>query len=318
MAAEHSQGGVCGGMWCNPPHNRLSGGGTGGLPSPCSVAQPVGACDTTNSALNFSPNMDSALEFLDNAQWDQQNLCVYSDDSNGGNFDAVFTTDSRPMMNSDLFSNSPQDSSTITNDGDLKINLLMSPSASYLIQPSSNYNIHESQPKQSSISQLTDPNIDSMSSNDQFASPCCWAEPTSNCTAMNGHYSITSNSLSKTQSNLLSQNLDVANEGYDEEVEDTKSNINGQTPNKKPRIEAPSPLPTFKTDTASVLHEAIEYIKFLHVQVNDFETLKNKQNDKRDLRSRGLCLIPLSRICSIAQESQVDFWAPTFGGVLFR
>ncbi|URE06057.1 hypothetical protein MUK42_19219 [Musa troglodytarum] len=58
---------------------------------------------------------------------------------------------------------------------------------------------------------------------------------------------------------------------------------------KKPRIETPSPLPTFKvrkeklgdritalqqlvspfgkTDTASVLHEAIDYIKFLHDQV---------------------------------------------------
>jgi hypothetical protein len=58
---------------------------------------------------------------------------------------------------------------------------------------------------------------------------------------------------------------------------------------KKPRVTTPSPLPTFKvrkenlrdqitslqqlvspfgkTDTASVLQEAIEYIKFLHDQV---------------------------------------------------
>ncbi|CAH2041588.1 unnamed protein product [Thlaspi arvense] len=63
---------------------------------------------------------------------------------------------------------------------------------------------------------------------------------------------------------------------------------------KRPRIETPSPLPTFKvrkeklgdrvtalqqlvspfgkTDTASVLHEAIEYIKFLHEQVSVLST----------------------------------------------
>ncbi|CAI9087689.1 OLC1v1021832C2 [Oldenlandia corymbosa var. corymbosa] len=63
---------------------------------------------------------------------------------------------------------------------------------------------------------------------------------------------------------------------------------------KRPRIETPTPLPTFKvrkeklgdritalqqlvspfgkTDTASVLHEAIEYIKFLHDQVNVLST----------------------------------------------
>ncbi|XP_073030272.1 uncharacterized protein [Primulina eburnea] len=68
---------------------------------------------------------------------------------------------------------------------------------------------------------------------------------------------------------------------------------------KHPRLETPLPLPTFKvrkeklgdritalqqlvspfgkTDTASVLHEAIEYIKLLHDQVNVFSTpyLKN-------------------------------------------
>ncbi|KAI3745454.1 hypothetical protein L1987_58566 [Smallanthus sonchifolius] len=63
-----------------------------------------------------------------------------------------------------------------------------------------------------------------------------------------------------------------------------------ELPFKRPRLETPSPLPTFKvrkeklgdritallqlvspfgkTDTASVLHEAIEYIKLLHDQVN--------------------------------------------------
>ncbi|MQL68136.1 hypothetical protein Taro_000393 [Colocasia esculenta] len=124
---------------------------------------------------------------------------------------------------------------------------------------------------------------------------------------------------------------------------------------KKTRIETPSPLPTFKvrkeklgdritalqqlvspfgkTDTASVLHEAIEYIKFLHDQVGVLSTpyLKNgpamqhnqkpdKFKDgadglKQDLRSRGLCLVPVSATFPVVSEpTTADFWTPTFGG----
>ncbi|XP_043709621.1 transcription factor bHLH112-like [Telopea speciosissima] len=123
---------------------------------------------------------------------------------------------------------------------------------------------------------------------------------------------------------------------------------------KRPRIETPSPLPTFKvrkeklgdritalqqlvspfgkTDTASVLFEAIEYIKFLHEQVSLLSTpyMKNgaptqtqqqnsdKSNEgeghKQDLRSRGLCLVPLSSTFPVTNETAADFWTPTFGG----
>ncbi|CAO1946225.1 unnamed protein product [Urochloa humidicola] len=125
---------------------------------------------------------------------------------------------------------------------------------------------------------------------------------------------------------------------------------------KRPRIEAPSPLPTFKvrkeklgdritalqqlvspfgkTDTASVLHEAIEYIKFLHDQVSSLSSpyLKNgiplqqfqqkgsedaKDNNgdtKKDLRSRGLCLVPVASTYTVAAETVPEFWHPTFGG----
>nr|GEZ66374.1 transcription factor bHLH110-like [Tanacetum cinerariifolium] len=67
------------------------------------------------------------------------------------------------------------------------------------------------------------------------------------------------------------------------------------------------------TDTASVLMEAIGYIKFLQNQVETLSvpymksTQKNNrlpiqgvsleegnEEPKRDLRSRGLCLVPLS------------------------
>ncbi|KAK1667896.1 hypothetical protein QYE76_056055 [Lolium multiflorum] len=125
---------------------------------------------------------------------------------------------------------------------------------------------------------------------------------------------------------------------------------------KRPRIEAPSPLPTFKvrkeklgdritalqqlvspfgkTDTASVLHEANEYIKFLHDQVASLtypylkkanplqqfqpkgsENAKNDSGEpKKDLRSRGLCLVPVATTYTVASETVPEFWYPTFGG----
>ncbi|PKI67010.1 transcription factor bHLH112-like isoform X2 [Punica granatum] len=107
---------------------------------------------------------------------------------------------------------------------------------------------------------------------------------------------------------------------------------------KRARIETPSPLPTFKvrkeklgdritalqqlvspfgkTDTASVLHEAIEYIKFLHDQVNactDNKAPKDAEGPKIDLRSRGLCLVPISSTFPVTSETPTDFWNPTFG-----
>ncbi|KAJ4849576.1 hypothetical protein Tsubulata_035849 [Turnera subulata] len=121
---------------------------------------------------------------------------------------------------------------------------------------------------------------------------------------------------------------------------------------KRPRIETPSPLPTFKvrkeklgdritalqqlvspfgkTDTASVLHEAIECIKFLHGQVSVLSApyMKNANHiqhqqggdrlkepeGKHDLKSRGLCLVPISSTFPVANETTPDFWTPTFGG----
>ncbi|XVE80260.1 hypothetical protein DITRI_Ditri14bG0125700 [Diplodiscus trichospermus] len=124
--------------------------------------------------------------------------------------------------------------------------------------------------------------------------------------------------------------------------------------NKRPRNETPSTLPAFKvrkekmgdritalqqlvspfgkTDTASVLSEAFEYIKFLHQQVSVLSTpymksgapIQHQQTSekskvdpegpKQDLRSRGLCLVPVSSTFPVTHESTVDFWTPTFGG----
>ncbi|CAN6327708.1 unnamed protein product [Urochloa humidicola] len=123
---------------------------------------------------------------------------------------------------------------------------------------------------------------------------------------------------------------------------------------KKPRISTTSPLPTFKvrkeklgdritalqqlvwpfgkTDTASVLHEAIEYIRFLHDQVASLSSpylrcgrpvqvqklqqqqVKDDTETKEDLRSRGLCLVPVASTYAVASETAPEFWHPTFGG----
>ncbi|XP_023747329.1 transcription factor bHLH123 isoform X2 [Lactuca sativa] len=93
--------------------------------------------------------------------------------------------------------------------------------------------------------------------------------------------------------------------------------------------------PFGKTDTASVLFEAIDYIRFLHEQVSVLSTpyMKNgastiqhqpqklqqtseKSSDgtTHDLRRRGLCLVPFSRTFPVTHETTVDFWTPTFGG----
>ncbi|XP_057734720.1 transcription factor bHLH113-like [Arachis stenosperma] len=90
--------------------------------------------------------------------------------------------------------------------------------------------------------------------------------------------------------------------------------------------------PFGKTDTASVLHEAMGYIRFLHDQVQvlcspylqrlpssssspssfqhqcgEEEGLKE---DKRDLKSMGLCLIPLQSTLHVSSTNGADFWSP--------
>ncbi|KAI4365076.1 hypothetical protein MLD38_021096 [Melastoma candidum] len=114
---------------------------------------------------------------------------------------------------------------------------------------------------------------------------------------------------------------------------------------KRPRTETPSPLPTFKvgkeklgdritalqqlvspfgkTDTASVLHEAIDYIKFLHDQVHVLSSSYTRNGHppgfpanrggflRWELRSQGLCLVPVSSTFPVTCESQGDFWTPT-------
>uniref|UniRef100_A0A7N0TNV7 BHLH domain-containing protein n=1 Tax=Kalanchoe fedtschenkoi TaxID=63787 RepID=A0A7N0TNV7_KALFE len=80
--------------------------------------------------------------------------------------------------------------------------------------------------------------------------------------------------------------------------------------------------PFGKTDTASVLHEAMSYIKFLHdqVQVLSSPYLHSSPNQGGGdggavgLRSRGLCLVPVSCTAQVdGSTNGADFWAPAAG-----
>ncbi|CAN6446567.1 unnamed protein product [Victoria cruziana] len=136
-------------------------------------------------------------------------------------------------------------------------------------------------------------------------------------------------------------------------------------PSKKPRLESTTSMPPLKvrkeklgdrisalqqlvspfgkTDTASVLKEAIGYIKFLHNQVETlsvpylrsssstgsgaraiqgvhskaYSAGEKKEEDevKSNLRSRGLCLVPLSCLSHLSNEHVGALWPHTsFGG----
>ncbi|XP_042424324.1 transcription factor bHLH68-like isoform X1 [Zingiber officinale] len=91
--------------------------------------------------------------------------------------------------------------------------------------------------------------------------------------------------------------------------------------------------PFGKTDTASVLLEAIGYIRFLHGQIqalsspylgrasrnntNSHRHLQleeeEEEEEEKDLRSRGLCLVPASFTLQVEKDNAADFWAANLG-----
>ncbi|KAI3796260.1 hypothetical protein L1987_38927 [Smallanthus sonchifolius] len=94
--------------------------------------------------------------------------------------------------------------------------------------------------------------------------------------------------------------------------------------------------PFGKTDTASVLFEAIGYIKCLQEQVQllsnpylktniikdswvRFET-KDRGDMKLDLKSGGLCLVPVSCTPQVYHENNGTdyYWTPTYRGCFYR
>ncbi|KAI3697143.1 hypothetical protein L6452_29933 [Arctium lappa] len=76
--------------------------------------------------------------------------------------------------------------------------------------------------------------------------------------------------------------------------------------------------PYGKTDTASVLLEAMEYIRFLHEQVkvlsapylHNNSTAQSQEFDSYNLKSKGLRLVPISYTMGVASSNGADIWAP--------
>ncbi|KVI10817.1 transcription factor bHLH113-like [Cynara cardunculus var. scolymus] len=76
--------------------------------------------------------------------------------------------------------------------------------------------------------------------------------------------------------------------------------------------------PYGKTDTASVLHEAFGYIKFLQEQVQVLcspylqrpASAHIEGEGKKDLGSRGLCLVPVECTLHVAESNGADLWSP--------
>ncbi|CAK9186700.1 unnamed protein product [Ilex paraguariensis] len=243
----------------------------------------------------------------------------------------IFDTDSQPQES--FFDNQSMNYSSttdfLTNMNDFLPSL---PKFSSLLKPSL--------PKQQLSSHLQSSNITNFWNN-------------ASASALND---IRANLLASTQSHLLTSTFNLSAKLHNEDFQEPGSvstKTSSEPAFKRPRIETPSPLPTFKvrkeklgdritalqqlvspfgkTDTASVLHEAIEYIKFLHDQVGVLSTpyikngaavqrqqipdkMKDQEEPKQDLRSRGLCLVPISSTFPVATETTADFWTPTFGG----
>ncbi|KAM6585155.1 hypothetical protein CsatB_012157 [Cannabis sativa] len=93
--------------------------------------------------------------------------------------------------------------------------------------------------------------------------------------------------------------------------------------------------PFGKTDTASVLLEAIGYIRFLHTQIEALSSpylgnasknmrnfnqqyVNNGEDDDdekaKELKSRGLCLVPVSFTEHVGSDNGADYWAPAAYG----
>ncbi|XP_059649821.1 transcription factor bHLH111 [Cornus florida] len=94
--------------------------------------------------------------------------------------------------------------------------------------------------------------------------------------------------------------------------------------------------PFGKTDTASVLWEAINYIRCLQEQVQLLSNpylktnaskdswggmdRKDRGEAKLDLKSRGLCLVPISCTPQVYRDNTAgsDYWTPAYRGCLYR
>ncbi|KAD3336971.1 hypothetical protein R6Q59_028032 [Mikania micrantha] len=115
------------------------------------------------------------------------------------------------------------------------------------------------------------------------------------------------------QGNLSSLTLKKHKAGFSMSSKEKKDKIGD-------RIAALQQLvsPFGKTDTASVLHEALAYINFLHDQVkvlsapylHSSPAALSQELESYDLKSKGLRLVPVSYTIGVDSSNGADLWAP--------
>ncbi|MCL7039047.1 hypothetical protein MKW94_010173 [Papaver nudicaule] len=300
---------------------------TGGLPMSFSMNSASYECTpSTSTLLQSLYDPENHTEQLQRTSYDEDNRMSYPSSTTSTNYH-MNTNDQLSPSHSNWSSKFPQFLKTAVSSKQQPTNI------NNHLQFSNNSQFWNASP----TSIITDDNNASRlfsSPQTQFLSPTLDDHQKSNC----------NNSL----------RLKPSIEEVQESSSVVKKSKSSEPAYKRPRMETPSQLPTFKvrkeklgdritalqqlcspfgkTDTASVLYEAIEYIKFLHDQVTvlsnpymksgsapmQYQQNMNKSKDgerqRQDLRSRGLCLVPMSSTFSVTNETSTDFWTPTFGG----
>ncbi|KAG8385673.1 hypothetical protein BUALT_Bualt03G0069600 [Buddleja alternifolia] len=333
MAEEFNQGGVCGGNWWNSSRNLFAS-------SPCSMA--------INDAGSFGwPNHDHLILDTRTTRSSDDSAGSASDDSTlqmmGISLNSSSTTSDVIWNNQDILHDNGRSDENYSNILQ-EINGLNSSMNNYQNSPQNSKNycddplINSFKQVNQSIIPLDQPLNCITNSTTDCVATTCQELLSPNFPLNSASYSLLQTLFdtdSQTEQSLLNKyqpmNYSINSHEFlpgftnastplrrNEEARDIASvakKASNEPAFKRQRIETPSPLPTFKTDTASVLHEAIEYIKFLHDQVSVADKLiKDQEVQKQDLKSRGLCLVPISSTFPVAAETSSDFWTPTFGG----
>ncbi|XP_055826787.1 transcription factor bHLH68-like [Solanum dulcamara] len=170
--------------------------------------------------------------------------------------------------------------------------------------------------------------------------------PASSCVTTNLNHNNIFNFSSSPANKITSSNKVVEAKNPDHSSERNSTRSGGVT--KKARVQHSSAQPSLKvrkeklgdritalhqlvspfgkTDTASVLSEAIGYIRFLQAQIqalsspymgNVAGSMGHTHQQSSDLRSRGLCLVPISCTQHVGSDNNNtvgDYWAPALGG----
>ncbi|KAM7530742.1 hypothetical protein LguiB_034152 [Lonicera macranthoides] len=329
--ADEFQIGVCASNWWNPSRTTFGS-------SPCSsLLNDIGslgwASDESASKSMFFQDIQKPHQSTD---WNQTLLC-----GNGSG-----DSDYNPVLEENM------NSSLDCGQEDFSINMFKPVNQNLLLdQESLNSYSYPSTLLQASFNSEFQPQ-QSLFDNESIKYPCATNNYMTKFNDIGASFAPSTfeekSNCSKLAAKFQVHNEEVRENGY------VVKNSNHEPAFKRLRIETPSPLPTFKvrkeklgdritalqqlvspfgkTDTASVLHEAVEYINLLHAQVNVLSTqyMKNgapiqqqlrepsrnnlKDTKGPDLRSRGLCLVPISSTFPVAAETTTEFWTPTFGG----